>query len=90
MTLLKPPAGAVRSEADEPAEACEVGVLERGKAGDVGLVMQGVEDGGLLTVSAGVDADLPPYSFTQSVARAAVRLNTVTSWPARFRCPAIG
>ena len=28
-------------------------------AGDVGLVMQGVEDGGLLTVSAGVDADPP-------------------------------
>lgn len=28
-------------------------------AGDVGLVMQGVEDGGLLTVSAGVDAEAP-------------------------------
>ena len=28
-------------------------------AGDVGLLVQGVEDGGLLTVSAGVDADPP-------------------------------
>src|SRR5665213_1383801 len=40
--------------------------------------------------SAGVVAALPLYSFAQACALAAVRLNTVTVFPARLKCPAIG
>ena len=40
--------------------------------------------------AAGVAARSPPYRACQSMALAALRLKTVTWWPARARCPAIG
>jgi DNA polymerase-3 subunit epsilon len=43
-----------------------------------------------ITASAGVSRRAPPYSRHQTSAFEAVRLHTVTSWPALARCPAIG
>src|SRR5450432_3505605 len=40
--------------------------------------------------AAGEPADPPPFFSTHCAAFAAVRLYTVTAWPARARCPAIG
>src|SRR3712207_7350224 len=40
-------------------------------AGDSGLLVQGVEDGGLLTVTAGVDAE-PPRIYDDEIGRAHV------------------
>src|SRR5580704_2322754 len=43
-----------------------------------------------LAAAAGVGAVAPPYSAAHFSARAGLRLNTVTSWPALLRCPAMG